>query len=230
MDPASAPQPRPRPRLLAALDEISPYWGPQVVVGAAILIDLLLPDKVTIGPAWLLPSIEGVLLMALALASPHPNLRHSPARRNVALALIALVSAVNIFSLVVLCHYLIHGGHEKGRNLLLAGVVLWVTNVLLFGLWYWELDRGGPVERAAGTTAPPDFLFQQMSDQRWSAPGWRPGLIDYLYISFTNATAFSPTDTMPLTPIAKSLMSAQALTSLVTVGLVVARAVGILQA
>ena len=229
MEPVSAIKPRPRPRVLVALDELSPYWAPQLVVACAILIDLLLPGKLTIGPAWLLPSVEGLLLLVLVVASPHPNVRHNPLRRRVALGLIGLVSAVNIFSLVVLCHLLIHGGHEKGRELILAGAVLWVTNVLLFGLWYWELDRGGPLARDRGSTLPPDFLFPQMSEERWAPRDWQPGLVDYLYTSLTNATAFSPTDTMPLTPVAKWLMSAQCLTSLVTVGLVVARAVNILQ-
>jgi hypothetical protein len=221
---------RSRPRLLTTLDDWSPYWGPQLVVACAILIDLALPEKLTIGPNWLLPSVEGLLLVVFALASPHPMVRQSPVRRKIALSLIALVSAVNIFSLALLAHYLYIGGRENGRDLILAGAVLWVTNVLLFGLWYWELDRGGPLDRAQDTGTLPDFLFPQMTEsRRWAPPNWKPGLIDYLYVSFTNATAFSPTDTMPLTPPAKWLMSAQALTSLVTVGLVVARAVNILQ-
>jgi hypothetical protein len=107
--------------------------------------------------------------------------------------------------------------------------VLWVTNVLLFGLWYWELDRGGPLARMATPDAMPDFLFPQMTEPRHSPAGWMPGLIDYLYLSFTNATAFSPTDTMPLSSIAKVLMTAQSLASLLTIGLIVARAVNILQ-
>ena len=148
------------------------------------------------------------------------------------MALIGLVSAVNIISLYLLVHYLLHhtGRPTQGRPLILAGVVLWVTNVLLFGLWYWELDRGGPVERVMNADARPDFLFPQMTlPQQYAPRNWIPGLIDYLYVSFTNATAFSPTDTMPLTATAKLLMSAQALTALLTIGLVVARAVNILQ-
>jgi hypothetical protein len=103
-----------------------------------------------------------------------------------------------------------------------------VTNVLIFALWYWELDRGGPVLRALDRGKRPDFLFPQMADDRWAPPGWMPGFVDYLYVSLTNATAFSPTDTMPLTAMAKMLMGVQAVASLVTVGLVVARAVNIL--
>jgi uncharacterized membrane protein len=202
--------------------------GPQLVVAGAIVLDVLLPEKVTLGPRWLLPSIEGALLMALVVATPHPRVRHSPMRRNIAMGLIGLVSAVNIFSLYELVHFLLHGGKEGGRSLILAGVLLWVTNVLLFGLWYWQLDRGGPIERAANSGRPPDFMFPQTENPELGPPGWSPGLIDYLYVSFTNATAFSPTDTMPLTQAAKVLMAIQSLTSLLIVGLVVARAVNIL--
>jgi hypothetical protein len=217
--------------LRAMLERLDPFWAPQLVVACAILLDLSLPEKLTLGPNWLLPVFEGALLAGLLIASPHPRMRHSPLRRQIAMALIGLVSAVNIVSLYLLCHFLLHHGttmHE-GRPLILAGIVLWVTNVLLFGLWYWELDRGGPVARAMIPEATPDFLFPQMTDPRFAPQGWMPQLIDYLYVSFTNATAFSPTDTMPLSPIAKLLMSAQALSALLTIGLVVARAVNILQ-
>ncbi len=195
---------------------------------SAILLDLALPDKLTIGPAWLLPAMEGALVVGLGAASPHPRWRHNPVRRKIALGLTGLVSATNMFSLVLLCHYLVNGGKESGRDLVYSGAVLWLTNVLLFAIWYWELDRGGPVARLTGETTAPDFLFPQMSEPEHAPEGWKPRLVDYLYTSFTNATAFSPTDTMPLTASAKWLMAAQSLTALVTIGLVVARAVNIL--
>jgi hypothetical protein len=210
----------------AAISRWDPYLAPQLVVAAAIVLDVSLPDKVTIGPSWLLPSFEGLLLLGLSALTPHPRMRYSPNRRYATLAMIALVSAVNCVSLILLCHYLLHGRAENGRDLIGAGVVLWVTNVMLFGLWFWQLDRGGPLARRS-EPEPPDFLFPQMTEPRLG-DGWEPGLIDYLYVSFTNATAFSPTDAMPLTRTAKVLMAAQALTALVTVGLVVARAVNIL--
>jgi uncharacterized membrane protein len=220
---------RPRPHMFEALDRLSPYWGPQLVVMVVILFGLLLPHQLAIGPRWLLPAIEGTLLIGLASVSPHPRVRDHPRRRQFAIALIGLVSLVNIVYLVRLCDRLINGGGASGRGLIASGAVLWLTNVLLFGLWYWELDRGGPAAREADTDRAPDFMFPQMTDPRWAPSGWRTGLVDYLYVSFTNATAFSPTDTMPLSVAAKWLMSAQALTSLVTVGLVVARAVNILK-
>jgi hypothetical protein len=220
----------PRSAILEELDRKIPVWGPQLVVLGAILLDLALPQRVTIGPIWLLPSLEGLLLLGLMISTPNPHLRHSPLRRRIALGLIGLVSLTNIVSLVLLCHELLHGQVKDGRPLIIAGIVLWVTNVLLFGLWYWELDRGGPVARALDQEDLPDFLFPQMANPDYAPPNWRPGLVDYLYTSFTNATAFSPTDTMPLSPTAKWLMSAQALTALVTLGLVIARAVNILAA
>ena len=221
--------PKPRHPVLRRLDGLSPFWAPQLVVLTAILLDLALPNKVTVGPTWLLPVLEGVLLIGLALLSPHPRMRQSPWRRRFSLGLIGFVSAANIFSLAELVRYLVQGHPENGRALIGAGAVLWLTNVLLFGLWYWELDRGGPQERRLGEPDAPDFLFPQMTDPHWAPRGWTPTMVDYLYVSFTNATAFSPTDTMPLTAGAKWLMSAQALAALVTVGLVVARAINILQ-
>jgi uncharacterized membrane protein len=206
-----------------------PYWGPQLVVAAALLLDFSLPERLTIGPSWLMPAFEGLLLAGLVAISPHPRLRNSPLRRRVAMGLIGVVSVVNVISLVLLCHYLLKGGGlTHAHALVLGGIVLWVTNVLLFGLWYWELDRGGPVARDEASDVHPDFLFPQMIDSRFAPEDWTPNLIDYLYVSFTNATAFSPTDTMPLTRWAKLLMTAQSATALATLGLVVARAVNIL--
>lgn len=223
-------QPKPSHRSVsvrAAPERHEPFWAPQLVVVAAIGLDLTLSDKLTLGPNWLLPSLEALLVVGLMAVSPNPQVRHSELRRRVAIGLIGLVSAVNIFSLIELCHFLLRGGKENGHALILSGIVLWVTNVLLFGLWYWELDRGGPIKRALGQDLP-DFLFVQMTEPRYAPANWVPTLLDYLYTSFTNATAFSPTDTMPLTVTAKVLMTAQSLTALVTLGLVVARAVNIL--
>jgi len=205
-----------------------PFWQPQLEVAVAIALQLSLSESVTIGPNWLFPALEGAVLIGLTIASPHPNVRHSRFRRYVALGIIGFVSAANIVSLVLLSHQLLHGGKENGHALIISGIVLWCTNVLLFGLWYWEVDRGGPVARATHERRYPDFMFVQMDKTQFAPKNWQPQLIDYLYLSLTNATAFSPTDTMPLTPTAKWLMSAQSLASLVTVGLVVARAVNIL--
>lgn len=206
-----------------------PAWQAQSAVLAAIALELLLPERVTAGPRWLVPALEGALLVGLVFATPrrleHPHTR----RRRMALSLIAFVTVANISSLAMLSHELLHHNISNGRGLIFAGVLIWLTNVVIFGLWYWETDRGGPGLRAAGRDRPPDLLFPQMTDEHISPLHWRPQFIDYLYVSLTNATAFSPTDTMPLTPMAKTVMGAQSLVSLVTIGLVVARAVNILQ-
>ena len=117
---------------------------------------------------------------------------------------------------------------QKPSELLLAGGAIWLTNVIVFGVWYWEFDRGGPVARAAGSQPYPDFVFPQMTNPELAPADWEPGFVDYLYVSFTNAMAFSPTDVMPMTRWAKLTMLTQSLISVVTLVLVVARAVNIL--
>jgi hypothetical protein len=214
--------------LVDQLDRWSPFWAPQALVAAAIVLQFALPARLSLGPSWLLPGVEALLLLGLIFFSPHERVRHSSLRRHVAIALIALVSAVNVVSLVLLVHYMLHG-HPAGTALMFSGVALWGTNVLLFALWYYEIDRGGPVARIHDDPYFPDFLFMQMTDdaKRNVPHDWRPGLTDYLYLSFTNSAAFSPTDTMPLTAMAKWLMGGQACVSLVIVLLVVSRAVGL---
>jgi hypothetical protein len=164
----------------------------------------------------------------MSFATPRQLEHEHPLRRRVALGLTAFVSAANVFSLAELTHFLLRHSTPNGRELIVSGVLIWLTNFLIFGLWYWEIDRGGPGKRAAGNDRAPDFLFPQMADDRIEPLEWRPKFIDYLYVSLTNNTAFSPTDTMPLTPIAKSIMGIQATVSLLTIGLIVSRAVNIL--
>lgn len=204
-----------------------PHWPPQATVAVAILLQILLPDRLIPGPRWLFPALEAVMLLILFIASPQRVVHEHTPRRRLAIGTTALVSVANAISLVLLVVDLLHRNVTQGRQLVVAGVLIWLTNVLLFSLWLWEIDRGGPGRRAAGHDGPPDFLFPQMADERIS-PGWRPVFLDYLYVSLTNSAAFSPTDTMPLTPLAKGLMGLQSIVSLVTIGLVVSRAVNIL--
>jgi hypothetical protein len=214
--------------VVEALNRWSPFWEPQALVAAAIVLQFVLPEKLTLGPSWLLPGVEALLLIGLIFFSPHERVRHSQLRRHVAIGLIAVVSAVNVVSLGLLVHYMLHG-HPKGTALMFSGVALWGTNVLLFALWYYELDRGGPVARMRHEDYYPDFMFMPMTREAavHVPDDWKPAMTDYLYLSFTNAAAFSPTDTMPLTIAAKWLMGSQAIISLVIVLLVVSRAVGI---
>jgi uncharacterized membrane protein len=205
-----------------------PFWPAQLTVLGAIALQLALPERLTVGPSWLIPVLEGALLVGMFFATPRQLEHEHSRRRHAALGLTAFVSAANIYSLGALTHYLLHSHVKNGQELIVSGVLIWLTNFLIFGLWYWETDRGGPGRRAAGHDGQPDFLFPQMSDDRIEPRDWRPQFIDYLYVSLTNATAFSPTDAMPLTPTAKSIMGVQSLVSLVTIGLIVSRAVNIL--
>jgi hypothetical protein len=206
-----------------------PRWPELAAILVAIALQLVLPDRLIEGLGYraLVPALEGALLAFLVIANPGRISAEESRVRFVALGLIALISAANFVSLGELLHALLYGSKAGGRPLVYASVPIWLTNVIAFGLWYWELDRGGPAARQTVAHRRPDFLFPQMSTAG-SSPGWAPRFLDYLYTSFTNATAFSPTDTMPLTDMAKILFMVQSLASLVTVAIVVSRAVNIL--
>jgi uncharacterized membrane protein len=204
-------------------------WPALLAVLAAIALQLALPDSLLrgLGNRALIPSLEGVLLLVILIANPGRISKEEIRLRMVGVTLIAFITVVNVISLLELIHALLYGSRTGGRPLVYASLPIWLTNVIVFGLWYWELDRGGPAAREQPEHRRPDFLFPQMSTPG-SAPGWTPDLLDFLYTSFTNATAFSPTDTMPLTAWAKLLMMLQSLASLVTVAVVISRAVNIL--
>jgi uncharacterized membrane protein len=215
-------------RVRDRIERGDPYWPAQVTVALAIALNLALADQITIGPTWLLPGVEAVLLVALVIMAPARATAQIARVRRFALIVIGLVSLVNVVLLARLIDFLINGGKVGGHALVLSGAVLWATNVLLFAVWYWEMDRGGPAIRFLDPDALVDFQFPQMENPQFAPKGWRPGFLDYAYLSLTNATAFSPTDTMPLTHTAKLVMAVQSVTALLTVGLVIARAVNIL--
>ncbi|AEW92698.1 MULTISPECIES: DUF1345 domain-containing protein [Streptomycetaceae] len=205
-------------------------WAVTAAVLLAAAVQWSLPPRLSFRPHWLLPLLEVVLLIGLFAANPRRIRRRSPLMRSASLALAALVSVANGWSAAALVRGLVLGREgEDAGPLLMTGAGIWLTNVIVFALWYWEWDRGGPVHRAAGTRQYPDFLFPQMQESALAPPGWEPGFLDYFYLSFTNATAFSPTDVMPLSRWAKMLMLAQSAVSLITVALVIARAVNILK-
>src|SRR5581483_2949265 len=145
----------------------------------------------------------------------------------VAVGLLAVVSVANVLALVALIGSLLSGEERSGAELLLKGLTIWGTNVIAFGLWFWALDRGGPVRRCELNPPLPDFQFPQLENPELAKPGWRPRLMDYVYLSFTNSIAFSPTDAMPLTRWAKLLMLTESAASAITVVLVAARSVNI---
>jgi uncharacterized membrane protein len=200
-----------------------------VAVLVAVVLQVLLPDQLTLLPRWLLPAIEFALLVALIGANPVRLERMHPAVRGGALGLVAVMTVANAGSAVLLIDHLLHGTAGRSAITLIGGgAAIYATNIVAFGLWYWELDRGGPFERSQGNRQHTDFLFAQMTTPDVAPPNWEPSFVDYLYLSYTNATAFSPTDTLPLSRWAKLLMLAQSAIALATVALVVARAVNIL--
>jgi uncharacterized membrane protein len=156
------------------------------------------------------------------------NVRRRVTRRWVTLATIAIVSAANATSIVLLVHLLVNGAHANAQTLLRAALHMWTVNVLLFALWFWQLDGGGPLARGRRGLHERDFLFPQQVEESLAAGGWSPMFLDYLYLSFTNATAFSPTDAMPLSRWAKMLMLVESAISLTLGVMVVARAINIL--
>ncbi|MER6124607.1 hypothetical protein ABT173_18560 [Streptomyces sp. NPDC001795] len=203
-------------------------WAVTVAVLAAVALQLLLPERLVFRPEWLLPTLELLLLVVLVPASRIRTRRTISLLRGGGLTLAAMVSLANGWSAVLLIRGLVRGteGSDAGA-LLMTGAGIWLTNVIVFALWYWEWDRGGPAARAEGSHDYPDFLFPQMQSKELTQADWEPAFADYLYVSFTNATAFSPTDTMPMSRWAKLLMALQASISLLTLALVVARAVNI---
>jgi uncharacterized membrane protein len=214
-------------RAIEGLGRDDPLWPGQLATFVALLLFLALPKQLTIGPSWPLPAAETAVLIALVTAT-HRR-RQVRRRRTAAIALILVATAANLTALGLLTHYLLAGGHAGGADLIGGGVVIWTTNLLLFAVLYWELDRGGPVRpRDERRPIAADLLFPQMTDDQHAPPGWKPVFGDYLYVSLTNQTAFSPTDTMPLTLRLKLLMGVQGLAGFVTAGVVVARAVNLL--
>lgn len=202
-------------------------------------------NDLSVGPWWLGPGIELALLIPLSVGTAWTqrsvrdaetddewlSVRHK--RRIVRLLatiLTAFSTLINVIALALLMQAIVKGHAGSGQTLLLDSVNIWVTNVVVFALWYWILDRGGPSSRWLVPDHKRDFLFtqQQLNDQVQGFSDWLPGFIDYLFLAYTNATAFSPADTFPLTARAKLLMIAESAISLVTIALVASRAVGIL--
>ena len=204
-------------------------WPMAGAVLAAMVLTILLPDALRVGPRWALPLIEGMLLVAVIAADPGKINRRSRLLRALSIVLVSVLVLGALVATVQLIDDLIHGGSEtnSASDLLEAGTIVWVSNNIAFALLYWELDGGGAAARAHHLPTHADFAFPQQLNPKISSPDWRPRFIDYLYLGFTNATAFSPTDAMPLAPWAKIAMAVQAFVSLAILGLVIARAVNV---
>jgi hypothetical protein len=212
--------------------------------GAAILVAVVLylslPNHLIVGPRFVVPVLELALFVPLLVANPRRFTRETAALRGVSIGLTVLIMAANMTALGLLVSTLVDGHAAPGRLLLLGAAQVWATNMIAFALAFWELDRGGPVARALephDQLPPADFRFPQDEDDdaiaevaaRSSAMSdWSPGFVDYLYLSVTNSSAFSPTDTMPLSHRAKMLMSIESLSALVLMVIVIARGVNVL--
>jgi hypothetical protein len=219
------------------------FWLARGAVVLIVALQLLVSSKVTVGPRWLAPIVETALLIPLSVATgwTHHRVRRAATAahlrsvlqlrkwvRWLAVFLTAVVSLTNFGSLILLIQALVNGLAGTGPTLLVDAVNIWATNVIAFALWYWNIDRSSPAARLFHENQPPDFLFSNKTAEAESAVGWTPGFVDYLYLSFTNSTALSPSDTMPLSQRAKLLMMLEACVSLLTIAIVAARAVNIL--
>jgi len=196
------------------------------MVLAVIVLQVVLPDRFVLGEHRLLPILEAVLALLLLTTTPKERVFRSLARRLNAVLLLAAIGLSNIYALLRVVDQLLQRGNANGRELILAAVNIYCTNIIVFALLYWEMDGGGPGHRHVSEPAERDFLFPQQNVT--GLEKWHATSIDYLYVSSTNATAFSPTDTMPLSRRAKMLMLMQSIVSLMVMVLVAGRAVNIL--
>jgi hypothetical protein len=201
-----------------------------VALVVAISLGFFMPDGLTPGPRWLLPAVEGAFVVVFAVMDPGRIDRRSRAVRVVRMALEGLLAFGASWAGIRLVVDLIEGGPDtnSASDLLTAGGLVWTKLIIVFGLLFWELDSGGPGERAHESASFPDFAFPQHLSPEVAPPGWRPVFLDYLYLGFTNALAFSPTDAMPLTHRAKATMAVESAVSLLILGLVIARAVNVI--
>ena len=220
----------------------SRYPAAAAIVVAVVLYAALPSALVVLGPRFLVPVLELALLVPLLVGNPRRMTRETKVLRWVSIGLILLIALANLTALVLLVDELVNGGHtQKGGSLLLGAAQVWLTNIIVFALAYWELDRGGPVvrTRAARPDLPPaDFRFPQDEDhdaidevaaRSAKMSDWTPGFLDYLYVSTTNSSAFSPTDTMPLSHRAKMLMATESVSALLLSVIVIARGVSLLK-
>jgi hypothetical protein len=197
-----------------------------VYIGFTIGIRLWLPSQTPVRVPWLVPTLEAALLVALVAGDPARLARRTPWVHRIAVTIVVFLVAAALWATALLLYDLIKGEgvSQSATKLLASGALVWLGNNLAFGLLYWLMDGGGPISRAR-SPVPVDFAFTQQMSPELAPPGWRPVFLDYLHLGFTNATAFSPTDVMPLSLRAKYAMLVQSTVALALFGLVVARAV-----
>jgi hypothetical protein len=221
------------------------FWLARGAILVIVALQIGIVNDLAVGPRWLAPALELALLIPLSVATAWTQTRARAAStdaqwasigryrqmvRRLAFTLTAICTLMNFGALVRLIAAIMSGHAGSGKAMLLDAANIWFTNVLIFALWFWSLDRGSPAARGLIESAG-DFVFTQQQGglaEREQFKDWSPGFIDYLFLAFTNATAFSPADTFPVTARAKLLMMAEASISLCTIAIVASRAVGIL--
>jgi hypothetical protein len=222
------------------------FWLARGAILVIVGLQIGIVNDLTVGPRWLAPCLELALLIPLSIATAWTQTRARKASTNaqwkavgryrrivrrLAIVLTAVSTLMNFGALAKLIGAMLSGHAGTGQTMLLDAVNIWATNVVVFALWFWALDRGGPAARGLVQEQQSDFLFTQqqtMIVDRARFVNWSPGFVDYFFLAFTNSTAFSPADTFPLTIRAKLLMMAEAAISLATIAVVASRAVGIL--
>jgi len=208
------------------------WWPAALAILAAAFLHVVLPAKYRVNPSWVAPAVALALLAALVIGDPGRIDRQKTWLRIVTGVIIAFITVANLFAAARLIHDIITNNKTFASNatgLLATGGVIWATNVIAFGLWYWDLDRGGAAARAHHPYANPAFVFPEMLHSDYVAATWVPTFVDYLSLAFWTATAFSPTDVSAVKPWAKLLMIVEAVVSLAVGALVIARAINILQ-
>jgi uncharacterized membrane protein len=206
-----------------------PRWPMATAVVAATVLFVGTPHSGRLPGWWVGPVLQLVLLGFLIAQDPGRIDRRSPTLHRLMVALLVVMTVGTALSVTVLAVDILAGVKDVNATALLGrGAAIWVENVIVFSLWYWQLDRGGPAERAAAAPVPPSFAFPENATPELAPAGWRPAYPDYLYLAYTNATAFSPTDTLPVRRWAKLTMMVQSTLSLVIAILVIARAINVL--
>lgn len=203
-------------------------WPVSLATILVIALQLLLPDRLSLNFQNSILIIEILLVLFIIISNPHRIAQHKSHLWYSGIVLNLVMTISNIAGVIKLIDLLVHGKISDPKQLLFSGGSIWISNMVIFSLWYWEIDGGGAGYRFQSEKYTPDFLFTQMSNPQFAKPNWKPVYLDYFYLSLTNSSAFSPTDVLPLSRIAKSLMSIQSLISMLTLLLIVARAVNIL--
>lgn len=209
-------------------EEPESRWPASLALMLCGLVYLVLPEALVVGPRWLVPALVALPLIPLNLGSRRRHAAEPRWARVTTFSLMAVLSIANVSTVAVLVHRMLAGNVHNGRSLIYSAILVWLTNAVAFSLWFFELDGGGPAARNADDLRSRDFSFPQMQDPQLAPPRWMPVYFDYLYLSLTNASAFSPTDAMPITVRVKALMAAESLTSIITVVVVASRAINIL--